>query len=160
MVLPPDVRPTSRMARLLLPQIRRRTSATSQSSQMLPAPLSSRCSCQGERFSTCLQERSKRGGFPPTFVPRHLRENLEGLLPPQRGELACLQLRTYRDVWQDGDTHPGRDALFHGLYALELHRLRRQYAGRAELALELSPVGAPRLWCLRQQNRLAVQILR
>ncbi len=75
----------------------------SRASLVLSAPSSSTCSYQGERFSTCLQERSKRRGCPPTFVPRHLREDLERLLPPQRSELACLQLRTYRDVWQDGD---------------------------------------------------------
>src|SRR5215217_8907173 len=134
--------------------------AVSRASLMLSAPSLSRCSYQVECFSTCLQERSKCGGFPPTFVPRHLCEDLEGLLPAQRGELACLQLRTHRDVWQDGDAHSGRDALLHGLYALELHRLCRQDAGRAELTLELSPVGAPRLWRLWQQHRLAVQILR
>ena len=51
-------------------------------------------------------------------MPHHLGEDLEGLLPPQGGELAVLDLCLHGHAYEDGDAHTSSHALLYGLYAL------------------------------------------
>src|SRR5687767_3758465 len=81
-----------------------------------------------EDLPSRIQERPQRGGLPPLLVPDHLSEDLEGLLPPQRSELAALKLYVHRHARQYRDAHTRCHALLDGLYALELHLLRGHHA--------------------------------
>src|SRR5688500_18113598 len=105
-----------------------------------------------EDLSGRLKKRPQSRGFPPFLVPHHLGEDLEGLLPPQCGEPAVLDLCLYGHAYEDGYTHAGGHALLYSLYALELHSLRRHHTPLLQLALELASVGATRLRSLWQQD--------